>query len=587
MPIPKPGESQRHFVARCVIDNEARTDFPDANQRIAFCYSQYENKDENFLDTKTFKISKKFGDAWRNANEKQRLITERRNTKRFTKFYQKQYNLAVDNKLTYNDIKYENLFKYNDLRKLYDELYLDTSMHFAKWYARTFDLYITKGINPKQFLNQWQLAIIGYAQTNTALNITGVANTGRKTAIKLIQRMFADPDFMILGAEAKARILRKQFRKYSKYQAMRVVRTESTRAANFGIEQSAQSVFAGKDLIKRWSAAIDGREREWHNRANNQEVPQKEYFVVGGEYIKRPGEGSARNVINCRCSAVYLPVKDAQTINELEGMNFGLAGSTVMDSIAVTNVMRDINRISSTVAAETVATELTQKELMRPSNWDDFVKGKKINDDYLELLKTQVSLTKVTGGSSQRGLTIRINSKRYKNNIEDILAHEIGHAIHTQRGWLTQYSANPLIEKLYLKHREFFGMNLRGAKRIAHQKKFRNRFGSINGKFRSKEAYDKYIKAKNKTRKKFPNMSDAEFNEKYLAMADYIGAITKNNIAFGHSTAYYKTSKWQMFEMFAHIMENKYATNNVFKLLYPKLYKQGIDMLDELIKLNP
>jgi hypothetical protein len=81
-------------------------------------------------------------------------------------------------------------------------------MHFAKWYARTFDLYITKGINPKQFLNQWQLAIIGYAQTNTALNITGVANTGRKTAIKLIQRMFADPDLMILGAEAKARILR-------------------------------------------------------------------------------------------------------------------------------------------------------------------------------------------------------------------------------------------------------------------------------------------------------------------------------------------------------------------------------------------
>ena len=330
MPIPKPGESQRHFIARCVIDNEARVDFPDANQRIAFCYSQYENKDENFLDTKTFKLSKKFGDAWRNANEKQRLITERRNTKRFTKFYQKQYNLAVDNKLTYNDIRYGDLFKYNDLRKLYDELYLDTSMHFAKWYARTFDLYINKGVDFKKYLTAWEISFIAYAQNFTALEITGVANTGRKTAIKLIQRIFSDPEFITLGAEAKGRILKKQFKKYSKYQALRIVRTESTRAANFGIEQSAKTVFAGKDLIKRWSAALDGREREWHNRANNQEVPENDYFVVGGESIKRPGEGSARNVINCRCSAVYLPVKDANTINEMDGMGFGMAGQQII-----------------------------------------------------------------------------------------------------------------------------------------------------------------------------------------------------------------------------------------------------------------
>ena len=38
-----------------------------------------------------------------------------------------------------------------------------------------------------------------------------------------------------------------------------------------------------------------------------------------------------------------------------------------------------------------------------------------------------------------------------------------------------------------------------------------------------------------------------------------------------------------MFEMFAHIMENKYAKNEVFKLLYPKIHKEGIDMLDDLI----
>lgn len=270
MPTPNQGETERHFIARCVIDDESRESFPDADQRLAFCHSQYENKDENYLDTKTFKLSKKFGDSWKNANEKQRLITERRNVKRFTKFYNKQYDLAIKNKLELDDIRYSELFKYNDLRKLYDELYLDTGLHFAKWYAKTFDLYITKGVNPKQYLNQWQLAIMAYAQKNTAMNITGVANTGRKTAIKIIQRLFRDPNFVTLGPAAKARLLRKQLKGYSKYQALRVVRTETTRAANFGIQQSATSVFAGRDLIKRWSVSLDGRERDWHGRANNQ-----------------------------------------------------------------------------------------------------------------------------------------------------------------------------------------------------------------------------------------------------------------------------------------------------------------------------
>ena len=122
--------------------------------------------------------------------------------------------------------------------------------------------------------------------------------------------MFRDPDFVTLGPAAKARLLRKQLNGYSKYQALRVVRTETTRAANFGIQQSATSVFAGRDLIKRWSASLDGRERDWHAQANGQKVPNKDSFIVGGEAIMRPGEGSGRNVINCRCIIIYSDEQD-------------------------------------------------------------------------------------------------------------------------------------------------------------------------------------------------------------------------------------------------------------------------------------
>ena len=125
-----------------------------------------------------------------------------------------------------------------------------------------------------------------------------------------------------------SRILKKQFTKYSRYQAQRLVRTETTRAANYGVEQSALSVFPGENLIKEWSTSIDGRERDWHAQANGQKVPNKDSFIVGGEAIMRPGEGSGRNVINCRCSAIYYPDQSNQpsrSSNLLFNIGAGLA----------------------------------------------------------------------------------------------------------------------------------------------------------------------------------------------------------------------------------------------------------------------
>ena len=42
MPSPVPGETQRSFIARCMSDKEAVEDFPESDQRLAFCFSQWE-----------------------------------------------------------------------------------------------------------------------------------------------------------------------------------------------------------------------------------------------------------------------------------------------------------------------------------------------------------------------------------------------------------------------------------------------------------------------------------------------------------------------------------------------------------------
>ena len=57
---------------------------------------------------------------------------------------------------------------------------------------------------------------------------------------------------------------------------------------------------------KQWVTFFDNKTRDWHAEAHNQIVDFEKPFEVGGEKCKN-GEGSARNVINCRCSNNTIP----------------------------------------------------------------------------------------------------------------------------------------------------------------------------------------------------------------------------------------------------------------------------------------
>jgi hypothetical protein len=60
-------------------------------------------------------------------------------------------------------------------------------------------------------------------------------------------------------------------------------------------------------LFKEWVATLDRRTREAHISADGQRVLVNEPFSVGGELLQFPRDprGSAGNVINCRCVAIY------------------------------------------------------------------------------------------------------------------------------------------------------------------------------------------------------------------------------------------------------------------------------------------
>jgi hypothetical protein len=44
MPSPRKNERQKEYISRCMSSEEAKRDFPDSKQRVAFCNSKWENK---------------------------------------------------------------------------------------------------------------------------------------------------------------------------------------------------------------------------------------------------------------------------------------------------------------------------------------------------------------------------------------------------------------------------------------------------------------------------------------------------------------------------------------------------------------
>lgn len=65
--MPKPGtsETEDEFISRCMSDDEASSDFPDEDQRFAFCMSQWEGKADGFSPTEAMAREAERGLAWR------------------------------------------------------------------------------------------------------------------------------------------------------------------------------------------------------------------------------------------------------------------------------------------------------------------------------------------------------------------------------------------------------------------------------------------------------------------------------------------------------------------------------------------
>ena len=91
----------------------------------------------------------------------------------------------------------------------------------------------------------------------------------------------------------------------SQDRAIVIAQNESNTAYNHVDYDNAKS--EGKKY-KRWIAEIDDRTREWHLEVDGTKIPIDEMFTVGKDTMRYPHDylnGSAENLVNCRCVCIY------------------------------------------------------------------------------------------------------------------------------------------------------------------------------------------------------------------------------------------------------------------------------------------
>lgn len=189
-----------------------------------------------------------------------------------------------------------------ELRKQKDKLKLIlTTLYRSVAYA--FKDYALGRFFSKDFDDDFEKQLSEFIDYNTGVWVADIDETTRKRLAKVIDNSYNDG----LSVEQTGVALRNTVIGMGVYRANLISRTEVHRVAGFANEAVAENMKID-GTVKEWVAIQDARTRVSHSIASGQRVALEEFFVVGGERLKYPGDprGSAGNTINCRCASIYI-----------------------------------------------------------------------------------------------------------------------------------------------------------------------------------------------------------------------------------------------------------------------------------------
>ena len=543
-------------------------------------------------------LLKKAKQSWKDSFDKMLSSSEKKETSKVKRYYESQYKVAIDDFVKTKKIKnYEYLFSASEFFDLYSSIYVNIGLKFAKSYAKNFDNVVQKQTDVSNYDSIWKDRFNQVSREIAGERVTLVRGTAKETLKKVLKQLSSDPEFMAMNEREASRILRSKFSQYSDFQAKRLVRTEATNAANIATLQGATDMFGQDNLQKEWMTAIDGRERAAHREADGQIVDYKEKFFVGGQFLFSPGDpsGRANNVINCRCSTAPFPKEDAVAIAQIEG--FGVRDIDAPSTTTVLRTPKPVRDVTQQVV-EDIDDVAKKKESLRPEEWNRWLKKEDIsNDDYILLMNKKIKYVndpRKHPYCRYDGSYISIQTAKYRKKGKEILertiAHEMGHAVHINRGWVTQTKKisefDEDILRVFKKWERKFGVvspeESRGLSFDQNMALAKVR-SQLNDKLME---YKKGYWVRALRPKKYQNMSGALYRDRVTATADIVEALTKGSAGWGHGASYYAKigGKLRYMEFVAHTFENYYVGNPIFKEIFPELYDDTLELMKILIK---
>lgn len=173
-------------------------------------------------------------------------------------------------------------------------------------------------------------AIIDYLQRHLLdKSVRPISETTRNWILGIISKGVEEG----LGAREIAREI--EGSEFLKFQALRIVRTETVRATNIGAMKAAEA--SPYEVQKEWISANDKRTRFSHMLVDGEVQDFNNTFTNG---LLQPGDpnASAAEVCNCRCSVAFKPKRD-----ENDNLVMKPAGPRVEIIPAVNRIMNFLN----------------------------------------------------------------------------------------------------------------------------------------------------------------------------------------------------------------------------------------------------
>ena len=197
---------------------------------------------------------------------------------------------------------------YDGLEKIYTKVGVSSATFSYDWIRnsvpKTQKDYIIDFFNA-----DWYIEMVNYFRLIGGTKIAGIDITTSDKIKTLLE--------YVLGQNLSRRDQAKLFEEtlndpaFNRARSLVIARTESTTAANFGINMGAQS--SDYEVVKFWINTKDKRTRRSHLLMSQDLIAINQPFIVGGVEMMYPGEvgAPAAEVVNCRCVMATQALKDS------------------------------------------------------------------------------------------------------------------------------------------------------------------------------------------------------------------------------------------------------------------------------------